>query len=320
MNPRRSVLYMPGANSRAMEKARSIDCDGIIFDLEDAVAPEAKALARKQVSAAVGLGGYGHRELVVRVNGLGTQWFGDDVHCIAQLEVGAILFPKVESEAQIDEIASALGAASGGRLAVWIMVETALAIQRVDALAAHPRVSVLVMGTTDLVTQLRGRHDVARRSVDYALQRCVIAARAAEREILDGVHLDFRNLESFRAECEQGRDMGFDGKCPTVVAYRRRQWPVPARRPSNNRPGRWRSPEAFVRCKVLIHPAQVDIANAVFGPSSEEVDLAQRVAGAWSSARKAGLGVVEVDGRLVEHMHAAQAERTLALARALAVR
>ncbi len=283
MNPRRSVLYMPGANSRAMEKARSIDCDGIIFDLEDAVAPEAKALARKQVSAAVGLGGYGHRELVVRVNGLGTQWFGDDVHCIAQLEVGAILFPKVESEAQIDEIANALGAAGGGGLAVWIMVETALAIQRVDTLAAHPRVSVLVLGTSDLVTHLRGRHDAARRGIGYALQRCVIAARAADREILDGVHLDFRNLETFRAECEHARDMGFDGK-------------------------------------TLIHPAQVDIANAVFGPSPEDVESARRVAEAWAGARKAGRGVVEVDGRLVEHMHAAEAARTLALARALAVR
>ena len=274
---------MPGANTRAMEKARSIDCDGIIFDLEDAVAPEAKALAREQVDAAVGAGGYGHRELVVRVNGLGTRWCEDDVRCVARLNVDAMLFPKVESEAEIDEIAATLEAVSGGRLAVWIMVETALAIQRVDALAAHPRVTVLVMGTTDLVAQLRGRHDAARRGVDYALQRCVIAARAADREILDGVNLDFRNLESFRAECEQGRDMGFDGK-------------------------------------TLIHPAQVDIANAVFGPSSDEVDLAQRVAGAWSSARKAGLGVVEVDGRLVEHMHAAQAERTLALARALAAR
>ena len=193
---------MPGANTRAMEKARGIDCDGIIFDLEDAVAPEAKALARAQVDAAVGAGGYGHRELVVRVNGLGTRWCEDDVRCVARLNVDAMLFPKVESEADIDEIAATLEAASGGRLAVWIMVETALAIQRVDALAAHPRVSVLVMGTTDLVTQLRGRHDAARRGVDYALQRCVIAARAADREILDGVHVDFRNLESFRDECE----------------------------------------------------------------------------------------------------------------------
>ena len=154
---------MPGANTRAMEKARDINCDGIIFDLEDAVAPQAKALAREQVSAAVAVGGYGHRELVVRINGLGTPWHGDDVRCIAQLKVGAILFPKVESEAQIDEIAAAVEAAGGGGLAVWIMVETALAIQRVGALAAHPRVSVLVLGTSDLVTQLLGRHDAARR-------------------------------------------------------------------------------------------------------------------------------------------------------------
>ena len=274
---------MPGANTRAMEKAREIDCDGIIFDLEDAVAPEAKPDARGLIEAAVRAGGYGHRELVVRVNGPSTPWWEDDVRFVAGLEVDAALVPKVESTEDIDRLVDALDAAGGGGLAIWIMLETARAIQRVDVLAAHPRAGVLAMGTADLVTQLRGRHDAARRSVDYALQRCVLAARAAGREILDSVHLDFRNLESFRAECEQGRDMGFDGK-------------------------------------TLIHPGQVEIANAVFGPSPAEVDLARRIAHAWSRARNAGRGVVEVDGRLVEHMHATQAERTLAFARALAKR
>lgn len=283
VTPRRSVLYTPGANTRAMEKARGIDCDGIIFDLEDAVAPEAKADARGMIEAAVLAGGYGHRELVVRVNGPGTPWWEDDVRFVAGLEVGAALVPKVESTADIDQLVDALDAAGGGGLAIWIMLETARAIQRVDVLAAHPRASVLVMGTADLVAQLRGHHDAARRSVDYALQRCLLAARAAEREILDSVHLDFRNLESFRTECEHGRDLGFDGK-------------------------------------TLIHPGQVEIANAVFGPSRAEVDLARRIAHAWSKARNAGRGVVEVDGRLVEHMHATQAERTLAFARALAGR
>lgn len=281
--PRRSVLYMPGANTRAMEKAREIDCDGIIFDLEDAVAPEAKAGARGMIEAAVRAGGYGHRELVVRVNGPGTPWWEGDVRFVAGLKVDAILVPKVESTADIDQLVDVLETADGGGLAIWIMLETAHAIQRVDVLAAHPRASVLVMGTADLVTQLRGRHDAARRSVDYALQRCLLAARASGREILDSVHLDFRNLDSFRAECEQGRDMGFDGK-------------------------------------TLIHPGQVEIANAVFGPSPAEVDLAQCIADAWAKARDAGRGVAEIDGRLVEHMHATQAERTLAFARALAGR
>ena len=266
-----------------MEKAREIDCDGIVFDLEDAVAPEAKVGARDQIGSAVRVGGYAHRELVVRVNGPGTAWWEDDVRFVAGLKVDAILVPKVESTEDIDQLVDTLETAGGGGLAIWIMLETANAIQRVDVLAAHPHASVLVMGTADLVTQLRGRHDAARRSVDYALQRCLLAARAAGKEILDSVHLDFRNLDSFRAECEQGRDIGFDGK-------------------------------------TLIHPGQVDIANAVFGPSPAEVDLARRIADAWASARNAGRGVAEVDGQLVEHMHATQAERTLALARALAGR
>ena len=189
----------------------------------------------------------------------------------------------MESTSDIDRLADALDTAGGEPPAIWIMLETARAIQCVDRLAAHPRIGVLAMGTADLVTQLRGRHDTARRSVDYALQRCLLAARAAGKEILDSVHLDFRNLESFRAECEHGRDMGFDGK-------------------------------------TLIHPGQVDIANAVFGPSPADIDLARRIADAWASARNAGRGVAEVDGRLVEHMHADQAQRTLAFARALSGR
>ena len=283
MTPRRSVLYMPGANTRAMEKARGIACDGIVFDLEDAVAPEAKVGARKHIRSALRAGGYGHRELVVRINGHGTPWWDDDVRFVAGSKVNAILIPKVESTTDIDRSADALYTAGGRSVAIWIMLETAHAIQCVDRLAADPRIGVLVMGTADLVTQLRGRHDAARRSVDYALQRCVLAARAAGKEILDSVHLDFRNLESFRAECEQGRDMGFDGK-------------------------------------TLIHPGQVDIANAVFGPSPAEIDLARRIADAWASARNTGRGVAEVEGRLVEHMHAKQAQRTLAFARILAGR
>lgn len=284
MTPRRSVLYMPGANERAMEKARGIDCDGVIFDLEDAVAPEVKPRAREQIAAAILAGGYGHRELVVRANGLDTPWGAGDIARMAGLPIAAMLFPKVETVAQVAEIVARLDAAGGAELAVWIMIETPRGVQNVEALAASSdRVTVLAMGTSDLVKELRGRHRADRAGVSYALQRCVIAARAAGREILDGVHLDFRDADSFRAACEQGRDLGFDGK-------------------------------------TLIHPTQVSVANAVFGPSAEEIDFARRAREAWEAARAAGKGVAEVDGRLVENMHVAEAERTLEFADALAGR
>ena len=284
MTPRRSVLYMPGANERAMEKARGIDCDGVIFDLEDAVAPEVKPDARERIAAAISAGGYGYRELVVRANGLDTPWGAGDIARMAALPIAAMLFPKVETVAQVAEIVARVDAAGGAELAVWIMIETPRGVQNVEALAASSdRVTVLAMGTSDLVKDLRGRHRADRAGVTYALQRSVIAARAAGKEILDGVHLDFRDAESFRAACEQGRDLGFDGK-------------------------------------TLIHPTQVPVANAVFGPSAEEIDFARRAREAWEAARAAGRGVAEVDGRLVENMHVAEAERTLAFADALAGR
>ena len=284
MTPRRSVLYMPGANERAMEKARGIDCDGLIFDLEDAVAPEVKPRAREQVAAAILAGGYGHRELVVRANGLDTPWGADDIARVASLPIAAMLFPKVETEAQVGEILTRVDAAGGGGLAIWILIETTLGVRNVDALAASTeRVTVLTMGTSDLVQDLRGRHRADRAGVSYALQRSLIAARVAGKEILDGVHLEFRDMESFRAACEQGRDLGFDGK-------------------------------------TLIHPTQVPVANAVFGPSEDEIDFARRARDAWQAARAAGRGVAEVDGRLIENMHVAEAERTLAFADALAAR
>ena len=284
MTPRRSVLYMPGANERAMEKARGIDCDGVIFDLEDAVAPEVKPRARERIAAAISAGGYGYRELVVRANGLDTPWGAGDIARMAALPIAAMLFPKVETVAQVAEIVARVDAAGGAELAVWIMIETPRGVQNVEALAASSdRVAVLAMGTSDLVKDLRGRHRADRAGVTYALQRSVIAARAAGKEILDGVHLDFRDADSFRAACEQGRDLGFDGK-------------------------------------TLIHPTQVPVANAVFGPSAEEIDFARRAREAWEAARAAGRGVAEVDGRLVENMHVAEAERTLAFADALAGR
>lgn len=281
MTPRRSALYVPGANARALEKARGLAADAIIFDLEDAVAPEAKEGARGRVAAAVHAGGFGRRELVVRVNGVGSAWAEGDLAAMAALPVAALLFPKVETAAQVAAIVKAVDAAGGAGRAIWLMIETPRAVRNVDALAAaSERVAVLAMGTSDLVAALRGRHRPDRAGVSYALQRSVIAARAAGKDVLDGVHLEFRDMAGFRAACEQGRDLGFDGK-------------------------------------TLIHPTQVPVANEVFGPSAADIGFARRAKAAWEAARASGLGVVEVDGRLVEHMHVVEAERTLALAAAL---
>jgi len=284
LRPRRSVLYMPGANQRALEKARELPCDGVIFDLEDAVAADAKADARANVAAALEQGGYGYREVVVRVNALDTPWGHDDVAAVAALPADALLFPKVQSTGQIDEIVAALDAAGGQDKPVWIMVETPRAVLDVAALASHSeRVAVLVMGTSDLVKELRARHTPTRHNLAYALQHCVLAARDSGRELLDGVHLEFRDLDSFRQACEQARDMGFDGKS-------------------------------------LIHPSQIDPANAAFGFDDEAVDHARRVLDAWQAATAAGKGVAVLDGQLVENLHAAEAQRVLAFADALARR
>jgi citrate lyase subunit beta/citryl-CoA lyase len=275
---------MPGANARALDKARGIPCDALIFDLEDAVAADAKAAARANVVAAVEQGGYGYRELVVRVNGLDTPWGADDLAAVARLGVHAVLFPKVESPGQIDAWLAALDAAGGSALPVWFMVETPLGVLDVRRLAAHSaRVAVLVMGTSDLVKELRARHTEDRHNLAFALQQCVVAARALGLDVLDGVHLEFRDLESFRAACRQARDMGFDGK-------------------------------------TLIHPSQVDDANAIFGYDADAVADARRVLEAWQAAAAAGKGVAVLDGRLIENLHAAEAERVLAYAEALAGR
>ncbi len=279
--PRRSVLYMPGANPRALDKARSIPCDGVIFDLEDAVAPEAKETARANVVAQVEHGGYGHRELIVRVNALDTPWGAADVAAVAGLPVDGVLFPKVETTAQIDAITAAMDAAGAGALPLWFMVETPLAVLDLRSLAVHcPRLAVLVMGTSDLVKELRARHTESRHNLALALQHCVLVARAFGLDVLDGVHLDFRNQAAFRAACQQAREMGFDGKS-------------------------------------LIHPSQVEPANEIFGFDPDAVDHARRVLQAWEAAKAEGKGVAVLDGKLVENLHAAEAERVLAYAKAL---
>lgn len=277
---------MPGANTRAMEKARGIDCDSIIFDLEDAVAPDSKLEARDYVSAAIAQGGYGHRELIVRCNGLDTPWGEADARRFAsQPGVDGLLFPKVETLEQVAAIHGVFSVAGtdGADVAVWVMIETPLGVLNVEALARSAHVNVLVMGTSDLVNALRGRHSEDRSGLSYALQRCVLAARAAGAVILDGVHLDFRNAESLEVVCEQGRNFGFDGK-------------------------------------TLIHPLQVEIANRVFGPSADDVDFARRVVDAWREATEQGKGVAVVDGQLVENLHVEAARRTIAFADAIDAR
>ncbi len=271
---------MPGANARAMEKARALACDTIIFDLEDAVAPDAKTDARQRVLDALAEGGYGYRELVVRGNGLDTPWGADDIAAFAGQPIAAMLFPKIESRAQVEEIVSLLDRHGGSDLRVWLMIETPKGVLDLKSFADHPRVEALVMGTSDLVKELRATHTADRHNLDYALQHCVLVARYLEKEIFDGVHLDFKNMASFRQVCAGGRAMGFDGK-------------------------------------TLIHPTQIEPANELFGYDESAIDHARRVVEAWQSAQSSGKGVAVLDGKLVENLHAEEAQRVLAFAAAL---
>lgn len=281
--PRRSALYMPGANARALEKARTLPADCLILDLEDAVAPDAKSLAREQVAAAVRAGGYGHREVVVRVNGLTTPWGRDDVAAVAGCGADAILFPKIERAEQVHEAVAALDAAGApADLPVWIMAETPRAFLEINAIAAaHPRLEAIVIGTSDLAKELRARHTLDRVGMIGALSLGVLAARAYGLVILDGVYLDLNDDAGLHQACAQGRDMGFDGK-------------------------------------TLIHPKQLDAANTAFAPTAQEAADARRLIDAWQQARAAGQGVVVVDGKLVENLHVEEAQRILALAEAIA--
>lgn len=274
---------MPGSNARALDKARTLPADALILDLEESVAPDAKELARRQVVAAVQQGGYGRRELIVRVNALATPWGRDDLAAIAACAADAVLVPKVESRDQVIQVVDALREASAAcELPVWAMAETPLAFLRLDAIAgAHPRLKVIVVGTSDLVKDLHARHSPGRTETATALSMAVLAARAHGLGVLDGVHLALDDDEGLRCACEQGRGMGFDGK-------------------------------------TLIHPRQIAAANAAFGPSADELDAARAIKAAWEMARAAGQGVVVVDGRLVEALHVREAERLLAVAAAIA--
>ena len=278
IRPRRSVLYMPGSNARAIEKAKSLPADGVIFDLEDAVAPDAKDAARDQVCAAVGKGGYGDRELVIRINGMDTDWWRRDMEAAVHARPNAILLPKVESVKQLrDADRFVRHHDSSGDIALWAMMETPLGVLHADDIAGYSgRLQCLVLGTSDLTKDLHAQHVPDRMPLLYALSKCLMAARAFGLAVLDGVHLDLDDMNGFVAACEQGRAMGFDGK-------------------------------------TLIHPKQIDACNDVFAPSQAQVDHAHKVIAAYQEAIRQGKGVVVVDGELVENLHVENAQRMASL-------
>jgi len=278
--PRRSVLYMPSSNERALEKAKSIPCDGLILDLEDAVAPDAKPAAREAACAAAASGEYGRREVTIRVNGIGTEWHESDLAAAAKAGPHAVVVPKVDSAEEVKQLVDAIekaGAPDHTRL--WAMIETPVAILNALSIAtADERLAVLVMGTNDLVKELYAEHVPGRAPILPSLHTALLAARAAGIAIVDGVYNDVKNVEGFLAECEQGRQMGFDGK-------------------------------------TLIHPGQVEGANAAFAPSEQAVADAHGLVRAWEEG--AGKGVVTYNGRMVENLHVESARRTLSIHEAI---
>ena len=274
--PYRSVLYIPGSKERALEKAEGLNADAIIFDLEDAVAPDEKAAARALLVATLARADYGNRARIVRVNGLDTEWGTADIAAFVGAKIDALLIPKVSSPADLDAVAALIP-----DVPLWAMMETARGMLNAAAIAAHPRLAGMVMGTNDLAKELGSRFRADRLPMQAGLGLCLLAAKAEGLVIIDGVFNAFKDDDGLRAECNQGRDMGFDGK-------------------------------------TLIHPAQLDIANAAFAPSAAEVDLATRQIAAFEAALAEGQAVAVVDGRIVENLHIVTAQATLAKAAAIA--
>jgi citrate lyase subunit beta/citryl-CoA lyase len=285
IRPRRSALYMPGSNARALEKAKSLDADVVVFDLEDAVAPEVKAEARVEVAAAVRGGGYGRREVVVRINGPDTEWARDDVEAMAAAGCDALLVPKVSTPEALATVDGWLKDCPAS-IKIWVMIETPLAIlniAQIAAAAAKPggRLSCFVIGTNDLIKDTRAEMDAARTSALYWLSATVTAARAYGIDVLDGVYNNFKDLEGYARECAHGKMLGMDGK-------------------------------------TLIHPTQIATANATFSPDAEEVARARQVLAAFAQPDNQGKGVIKMDGQMVELLHAEMAKRTVAIAEAIA--
>ncbi|WP_417254109.1 HpcH/HpaI aldolase/citrate lyase family protein [Celeribacter sp.] len=268
--PYRSALYIPGSKERALEKAKGLACDAILFDLEDAVAPDEKTKARGLLQEVLAQGGYGNRAKIVRVNGFDTEWGRDDVAAFVGADIDGLLLPKVESAEMVEALAQAIP-----DVPLWAMMETPLGMLNAAEIAAHPRMAGFVMGTNDLAKELNTRFRADRLPMMGGLHLCLIAAKAYGIVVLDGVYNAFKDEEGLKAECEQGRDMGFDGK-------------------------------------TLIHPAQLAVANAAFAPTEAEIDLAQRQIEAFEEAEAKGEGVAVVDGKIVENLHIVTARATLA--------
>ncbi len=284
LRPRRSVLYMPAINARAMSKATQLDADALVFDLEDAVAPAQKQEAREQLATQLSANDYGHRERIVRVNAVDTPWFADDVEAVARLDIEGVALPKVESAAQLQQLADALQAAGAPALPLWPMIETPRGVQQVEAIAAAGLpLACLVMGTSDLAKELQLGESEQRLGLQYALSRCVLAARAQGLDVLDGVCLAIKDGEQLERDVRQGVALGFTGK-------------------------------------TLIHPSQLAISNALFGVSQAQAEQAQRVIDASLQAEREGSGVAVLDGKLVESLHVVQAQRVLALFAAISAR
>lgn len=280
IRPRRSVLYMPGSNARALEKAAGLPADALILDLEDAVAPEAKALAREQVCAAVKARRFGKREVIIRVNGLDTEWGHDDIEAAAAAAPDAILVPKIDDAAGAAHAEQHMAEAPRG-CALWLMMETPLAIFNANAIAASGgRLSCLVMGTNDLVKELRAQHTPGREALLASLNLAVLAARAHGLTVIDGVFNEIADTQGFEAVCRQGRSLGFDGK-------------------------------------TLIHPSQIEGANRAFSPDPQEVARARAILAAFEKPENRDKGAIALDGRMVELLHAEIARQTVALADAI---
>ena len=276
VRPLRSVLYIPGSKPRALDKARGLPADAIIFDLEDAIIPEEKIAARTTLAGALAKGGYGTRMKIIRINGLDTQWGADDAKAAHAMGADAILLPKVNSPADLDALA-----ALTGDTPLWAMMETPLGMLNAATIAAHPMLQGMVMGTNDLAKDLQTRPRADRLPMLTGLGLCVLAGKAHGIALIDGVYNAFKDDEGLRVECDQGRDMGFDGK-------------------------------------TLIHPAQLNVANTAFSPSVEEADLARRQIAAFEECEATGQGVAVVDGKIVENLHVATARETLAKLDAIA--
>lgn len=282
VRPRRSVLYMPGSNARALEKAKSIPADALILDLEDAVSPDAKAEARAQVCKAIADGGYGKREMIIRINGLDTPWGAADMDAVAKAGPDAILVPKVNDAATVEKLVEAMDEAGApAATALWCMMETPIGILNArEIAAASSRVAVWVMGTNDIAKDTGAQHTADRLPMITSLGLCMLAARAYGIQILDGVYNDIKDEDGFRAICRQGLELGFDGK-------------------------------------TLIHPSQVAPCNEVFSPTEAQLEGAARIVAGFEEAQREGKGVVTVDGRMIENLHVEQAKKQLAMAEAI---